>query len=77
MASRSPRPSPSSHASVAQAIRRDNVVDEEIGHERVEVDRAADALEGLRMEFHPLLPEDEQPLDKRTAALAAQRAQGK
>jgi uncharacterized protein YgfB (UPF0149 family) len=30
----------------------------------------ADALEGLRMEFHPLLPEDEQPLDKRTAALA-------
>lgn len=30
----------------------------------------ADALEGLRMEFHPLLPEDEQPIGARTAALA-------
>ena len=30
----------------------------------------ADALEGPRMEFHPLLPEDEQPIGERTAALA-------
>jgi uncharacterized protein YgfB (UPF0149 family) len=30
----------------------------------------ANALEGLRMEFHPLLPQDEQPIDQRTAALA-------
>ena len=30
----------------------------------------ADSLEGARMEFHPLLPEDEQPIGARTAALA-------
>jgi uncharacterized protein YgfB (UPF0149 family) len=29
-----------------------------------------DSLEGLRMEFHPLLPEDEEPIGARTAALA-------